>query len=64
MASDREDRIAALRERVTLFLQVHSGNTSITVQMQGGGQICGSFLSRLRDRLHDLHAADEADRLI
>lgn len=44
MASDREDRIAALRERVTLFLQIHSGNTSITVQTHGVGG-CGVVFS-------------------
>lgn len=64
MASDREDRTAALRERVALFFYRFTLETAALHQWGGGCQVSGCFLSRLRDKLHDLHAADEADRLI
>lgn len=51
-----------------LFLQVHSGNASFKVQTHwlggGEGDLRLFVLSRLRDKLHNLHAADEADGLM
>lgn len=74
MASDREDRMAVLRKKVTPFFNRFTVETAALkckrIVFFGGGveerAICGCFLSRLRDKLHNLHAADEeeADRLM